>query len=187
MSDINAQESALHDESDAEYHQNIEKMIRVDHAGEFGAVQIYKGQLDVLRGTKCAEMIEHMYDQEKGHLATFETYMRERGIRPTLLSPVWRIAGYALGAITAQMGEKAAMACTAAVEDVIDKHYGDQLEQLRPEEKDLRAIIEKFRAEEEEHKELALDFGAEQAVGYPVLSKIIKAGSHIAIFLSKRI
>lgn len=168
------------------YESDVERMIRVDHAGEFGAVQIYRGQLAVLKGTASEDTIQHMYDQEKEHLATFEKIITERGVRPTVLSPVWRRAGFALGAVTALMGEKAAMACTAAVEEVIDDHYAEQRDRLRPQDKELAEVIEKFRQEEAEHRETALNLGAEEAPAYPVLSRAIKAGSKLAIFLSQR-
>lgn len=168
------------------YDQALERMIRVDHAGEFGAVQIYKGQLAVLKGSASEDTIQHMYDQECAHLETFENLLVERGVRPTVLSPLWKRAGFALGAVTALMGPKAAMACTAAVEEVIDQHYADQRDRLGPQDAELSGIIEKFRLEELEHRDTALEQGAEDAVGYPVLRRAIRAGSRLAIALSER-
>ena len=164
----------------------LQRMIRVDHAGEFGAVRIYEGQLAVLRGTEAGDAIEHMAAQEREHLATFDRLMVERGVRPTVLSPLWHVAGFALGAATAMMGQRAAMACTAAVEEVIDEHYSRQADALGDDEKPLRDTIEKFREEELEHRDEALERGAQAAPGYPVLSAAIKTGSRLAIWLSTR-
>lgn len=165
----------------------LERMIRVDHAGEYGAVRIYEGQLAVLgRGPK-GDMIRHMAEQEVVHRQTFETLIAERGVRPTLLQPLWHVAGWALGAATALMGARAAMACTVAVETVIDEHYAAQAAQLGPDEAPLRETIERFRAEELEHRDIGLENEAELAAGYPVLTAAIKAGSKTAIWLSERI
>ena len=169
--------------------KDVERMIRVDHAGEYGAVQIYRGQLAVLGHTAAGATIKHMHEQEQEHLQRFDELVAEHGVRPTALAPVWSVAGYALGAVTALMGEKAAMACTAAVEEVIDEHYARQAASL---EKDgavhasLKETIEKFRADEIAHRETALEHGAEQAPGYGVLSEAIKAGCRLAIKLSER-
>ena len=167
--------------------ERLERMIRVDHAGEYGAVQIYRGQLAVLRGTASEATIQHMQEQEEVHLATFDKLIVERGVRPSALSPLWKRAGFALGAVTALMGEKAAMACTAAVEEVIDDHYAAQARALGNDEPELKAIIERFRAEEAEHRDIALAEGAEQAPAYRALTAAIKAGSRAAIFLAKRV
>jgi 3-demethoxyubiquinol 3-hydroxylase len=170
--------------------KDVERMIRVDHAGEYGAVQIYRGQMAVLGHTATGAMIKHMYDQEQEHLQRFDQLIAEHGVRPTALAPVWNVAGYALGAVTALMGEKAAMACTAAVEEVIDEHYARQAASL---EKDgeanaaLKETIEKFRADEIAHRETAIAHGAEQTPGYGFLSEAIKAGCRLAIKLSERI
>ena len=128
---------------------DIEAMIRVDHAGEYGAVRIYEGQLAVLTRRKSAsvETIQHMADQEQRHLKTFDRLVNERRVRPTALEPVWRIAGFALGAVTAAMGEKAAFACTAAVEEVIDEHYAAQIVALKDKDEGLKATVEDFRAD----------------------------------------
>lgn len=171
---------------------DIASMIRVDHAGEYGAVRIYEGQLAVLRGRKGAERsvaaIEHMAEQEQRHLKAFDTLINERKVRPTALEPVWRVAGFALGAATAAMGEKAAFACTAAVEEVIDEHYAAQIAALEGgKDPALKEKIEDFRADEAAHRDTALAEGAEQAPGYELLSETIKAGCRIAIKLSERI
>ena len=168
---------------------DIERMIRVDHAGEHGAVQIYRGQLAVLGHTAAGETIKHMHEQEQAHLQRFDQLIAEHGVRPTALAPVWSVAGYALGAVTALMGAKAAMACTAAVEEVIDEHYARQAASLEKDgaaQADLKETIEKFRADEIAHRETALEHGAEEAPGYLVLSEAIKAGCRLAIKLSER-
>ena len=168
----------------------IKRMMRVDHAGEYGAVRIYKGQLDVLgENHPLYPMIKHMAEQEDEHLATFDKLLGERGVRPTPLQPFWHVAGYALGAATALMGEKAAMACTAAVEEVIDDHYEEQRQKLQHwgVEDKFEKTIAKFQAEEVEHKEMAIENGAEDTPGYELLSGAIKAGCKAAIFLAKRV
>ena len=163
-------------------------MIRVDHAGEYGAVRIYEGQMAVFgnRKSETADAIRKMAEQEQEHLAAFDKLINERRVRPTALEPVWRVAGFALGAATALMGEKAAMACTAAVEEVIDEHYAQQIERLGGDAA-LKKTIEKFRADEIAHKNEALERGAEEAPGYRLLSETIKAGCRLAIKLSERI
>jgi ubiquinone biosynthesis monooxygenase Coq7 len=167
--------------------QLIERIIRVDHAGEFGAKRIYEGQLAVLRGKPEAHVIEHMYAQELEHLKAFEKLMVERRVRPSALHPVWNAAGFALGAVTALMGPKAAMACTVAVEEVIDAHYREQSAKLGKDEAPLKAKIDKFRAEELQHRDAGLEHGAEQAPAYPLLTGAIKAGSRLAIWLAERV
>jgi ubiquinone biosynthesis monooxygenase Coq7 len=164
-------------------------MIRVDHAGEFGAVRIYAGQMAVLgkRNSKAADAIHHMAAQEDVHLKRFEDLLGERRVRPTALEPVWRVAGFALGAATALMGERAAMACTEAVETVIDQHYGEQLERLGESEPELKQTIAQFRAEEVAHHDAAIEHGSEQALGHGLLTAAIKTGCKIAIALSTRI
>ncbi|GAB4175449.1 MAG: demethoxyubiquinone hydroxylase family protein [Thalassobaculales bacterium] len=163
------------------------RMIRVDHAGEYGARRIYEGQLAVLGGRPVGDTLRHMHAQELRHLETFERLVVERGVRPTLLHPVWHVLGFALGAATALMGEKAAMACTVAVEEVIDEHYARQSAALGDEEPALKAVIEEFRAEELEHRDEALAQGAEGAPAYPLLRGAIRAGSKAAIWLSERL
>ncbi|HEY0445526.1 MAG TPA: demethoxyubiquinone hydroxylase family protein [Allosphingosinicella sp.] len=163
-------------------------MIRVDQAGEYGATRIYAGQLAVLGDRHPASReIARMALQERRHLDTFDAMMIERGVRPTLLQPLWNVAGHALGAVTALMGPSAAMACTAAVETEIDKHYADQLRRLGSDDPDLGATIAEFQAEELEHRDTALAAGAENTLGYPILSAVIRAGCRAAIALSKRI
>jgi ubiquinone biosynthesis monooxygenase Coq7 len=169
---------------------DIASIIRVDHAGEYGAVRIYEGQLAVFqaraRRSKAVTAIQKMARQEQRHLNTFDNLINERRVRPTALEPVWRVAGFALGAATALIGEKAAMACTAAVEDVIDEHYARQLTRLAK-DAELKQIITKFRADEIAHRNEALAHGAESAPGYKLLSESIKAGCRLAIRLSERL
>lgn len=167
--------------------QLIERLIRVDHAGEFGARRIYEGQLSVLKNHPEAAVIRHMHEQELVHLKTFEKLMVQRRVRPSALYPIWNIAGFALGAATALMGTKAAMACTVAVEEVIDEHYRQQQAQLGEDEAELKSTIERFRAEEVEHRDTGLEHGAEQATAYPLLTGAIKAGSRLAIWLAERV
>jgi ubiquinone biosynthesis monooxygenase Coq7 len=163
-------------------------MLRVDQAGEYGATRIYAGQLAVLRrNAPEAKLIARMAAQEERHLKRFDALMGERRVRPTALQPLWNVAGFALGAATALMSEKAALACTDAVETVIDKHYGEQLGQLGKDDPELAADIAEFRADELEHRQTAREAGAAQAVGYPLLTAAIRAGCRVAIELSKRI
>ena len=167
---------------------DIDSMVRVDQAGEYGATRIYAGQLAVLGSRHPASRtISRMQLQEQRHLDTFDAMMIERGVRPTLLQPFWHAAGYALGAATALMSPRAAMACTAAVETAIDRHYAEQRRALGENEPDLSATIADFQAEELEHRETAIAAGAEDTLGYPVLSSLIRAGCRAAIALSKRI
>ena len=170
----------------------VERTIRVDQAGEFGAVRIYEGQLAALRWTgransEAGRKIAHMAQQEREHNKVFDRLLVERRVRPTALSPLWNVAGFALGAATALMGDKAAMACTVAVEETIEEHYAGQAAKLGDDEAKLKATVEKFRAEEIEHRDEALASGAEQAPAYEVLTTAIKAGSRLAIWLSTRI
>ena len=166
----------------------IARIIRVDQAGEYGAKRIYEGQLSVLSGTEDEPVLRQMADTEVAHLDTFNKIMVERRVRPTLLAPLWHLAGFALGAGTALMGREAAMACTVAVEEVIEEHYGNQAAVLASEEEpELLATIEKFREEEIDHKETALLEGAENAPGYPFLASAVKSCSRVAIWLSERI
>ena len=175
----------------------LDSMIRVDHAGEYGAVRIYEGQLAVLgktssnAGSRAGSHadIEHMAEQERVHLQKFNELIRANRVRPTVLLPLWHMAGFALGAGTALLGEKAAHACTVAVEEVIDEHYAEQVAALDLEEDQtvLRDTFEAFRLEELEHRETALAHGAEQAPGYEVLKAAVKTGSKLAIWLSKKI
>jgi ubiquinone biosynthesis monooxygenase Coq7 len=163
-------------------------MLRVDQAGEYGATRIYAGQLAVLRrNAPEAKLIARMAAQEERHLKRFNALIAARRVRPTALQPLWNVAGFALGAATALMSEKAALACTDAVETVIDKHYGEQLEQLGKDDPELAGDIAEFRADELEHRDAAREAGAAQAVGYPLLTAAIRAGCRVAIELSKRI
>ena len=169
-------------------------MIRVDQAGESGATRIYAGQLAVMgnRAPHSSE-IRAMAEQEAGHLATFDALIARRGVRPTALQPVWSVAGYALGAATALLGPEAAMACTAAVEEEIERHYTRQLDTLekaratQDDDPELVSTIERFREDERAHRDAALAAGAERAPAYPLLSAAIRLGCRAAIRLSERI
>ena len=170
-----------------------ERIIRIDHAGEFGADRIYAGQMAVLGKTDVGPLIQHMWDQEKHHLATFERLIPEYRVRPTAFLPLWNIAGYALGAGTALLGKEAAMACTVAVEETITDHYNDQLRELLELEgntekhKELMDIIHKFRDEEMEHHDTGLANDAELAPAYNLLKNVIQAGCYGAIKISTAI
>lgn len=169
--------------------QQIARILRVNQAGEYGAIRIYAGQLAVLKHSAVGSVLEHMHAQEQHHLNTFNQLLVQRRVRPTLLSPLWHIMGYALGYVTAKMGVEAAMACTDAVEEVIDDHYRSQQQVLEhmPQEQELTATIARFRAEELEHQAIAIEQGARQSPGYKVLSTGIKTISKMAIWLSTRI
>jgi 3-demethoxyubiquinol 3-hydroxylase len=163
-------------------------MLRVNQAGEYGATRIYAGQLAVLgKNSAAAHVIARMASQEERHLKRFDALMAERRVRPTVLQPLWNVAGFALGAATALISERAAMACTDAVETEIDRHYGRQLAELGDSDPELSADIADFRAEELEHRDTARDHGAAETIGYPVLTAAIRAGCRLAIGLSKRI
>ena len=164
----------------------VNAMIRVNHAGEQGAVRIYEGQLAVLSGTGAEVPIREMVEQEQRHLDGFDTLLADRKVRPTLLSPIWHVAGFALGAGTALLGPDAAMACTQAVEEVIGEHYAEQANQLGDDESKLRDMIEDYRADEIAHRDKAVVEGAEDAPGYELLTSAVKAGSRLAIWLSTR-
>jgi len=165
-----------------------EAMLRVDQAGEFGATRIYAGQLAVMgdRAPYAAE-IAAMAVQEARHRAKFDALMAKRGVRPTALQPLWSAAGFALGAGCALIGPEAAMACTAAIEEEIDRHYTEQLDELDGSDPELEGLITEFRADEREHRATALAAGAERAPGYVLLSGAIRFGCRAAIALSKRI
>jgi 3-demethoxyubiquinol 3-hydroxylase len=165
----------------------IARMIRVDQAGEYGAVRIYDGQLAVLKSATAVGAVRRMAAQEKQHLQRFDALVAERHVRPTVLSPVWHWAGYALGAATALLGENAAMACTVAVEEVIDEHYRRQLEALGDADPKFAKMVAEFRADELEHRDAALAQGATETPAYSLFSAAIKAGSRLAIWLSTRI
>jgi ubiquinone biosynthesis monooxygenase Coq7 len=163
-------------------------MLRVNQAGEYGATRIYAGQLAVMRrNSPGSRLVARMAGQEERHLQLFNAMMAERRVRPTMLQPVWNLAGFALGAATALMSEEAALACTEAVETEIDEHYGSQLDDLGQQDPELAAAITEFRAEEVEHRDVAREAGAANAVGYPLLTAAIRAGCRVAIGLSKRI
>ena len=167
---------------------NTGRMLRVDQAGEYGATRICAGQLAVMgdRAPHAGE-IAHMAEQEAVHRAKFDALLARRGVRPTALQPVWNAAGFALGAATALIGPTAAMACTAAIETEIDRHYTQQLEELGEADPELTDLIREFREDERAHKEAALAAGAEQAPAYALLSGAIRLGCRLAIRLSERI
>ncbi len=165
----------------------VARMIRVDHAGEYGAARIYDGQLAVLGRAAAAGEIQRMAEQEKSHLEAFDKLVVERRVRPTALSPLWHAAGFALGAASALMGERAAMACTVAVETVIGEHYAGQAARLGDDEAELRETIEAFRDDELGHRDTALAEGAEDMAGYEPFPRAVKAGTRLAIWLSERV
>ena len=169
----------------------LEEIIRVDHAGERGAIKIYEGQLLALKTLKqdevLKEKIEEMKLHEKEHLEYFEKEIQKRKIKPTYLLPLWDLMGVALGFGTALLGKKATMLCTASVEEVIEDHYKNQLKILGNDEKDLREKIEKFRGDEINHKNIAYESGATNKGAYSLMDKIIRTGSKIAITISEKI
>ena len=169
----------------------LEEIIRVDHAGERGAIKIYEGQLLALKTIKqdnnLKDKIEEMKEQEKEHLEYFEKEIQKRKIKPTYLLPLWDVMGVALGFGTAMLGKKAAMLCTASVEEVIEDHYQNQLKKLGNDEMDLKAKIEKFKEEEVNHKNIAYEAGATNKGLYSIMDKVIKTGSRIAITISEKI
>jgi len=167
--------------------EQVARMIRVDHAGEYGAARIYDGQLAVLGRTAVGSVIREMADQEKAHLETFDRMLVERRVRPTALAPLWHVAGFALGAASAIAGPRAAMACTVAVEEVIDEHYQRQQDNIGGNETELAETVAAFRADEIAHRDTGLAHGAEQAPGYGALSRAVKAGTRLAIWLSERV
>ncbi|TAD88489.1 MAG: demethoxyubiquinone hydroxylase family protein [Alphaproteobacteria bacterium] len=165
----------------------VARTVRVDHAGEYGAVRIYQGQLAVLGRSGVAPTLKHMLEQERQHLSHFEGELRQRRVRPTALLPLWHVAGFALGAATALMGEKAAMACTIAVEETIDEHYRSQHAALGPDEAALKERIDQFRQEELDHRDEAEARGGREAPGYGLLYGAVRTGSRLAIWLSERV
>lgn len=168
--------------------QQLERVIRVDHAGEYGAVRIYEGQLAVFGDNHpMSDTIKHMKEQEDVHLEHFNKLIREYNARPTLITPLWHVAGFALGAGTALLGTKAAMACTEAVEEVIDQHYAEQIENLDDDESELSETLEKFRQEELEHKQIAIENGAQETPAHGLLYGAIKLGVKAAIKVAERI
>lgn len=167
--------------------QQIDRMLRVDHAGEYGAQRIYAGQLAVLKNDATAPEIARMAAQEQEHLTRFNQLINERRARPSALIPFWHVAGFALGAGTALLGPKAAMACTVAVESVIAEHYKNQLDTMPEGEPELKATIAQFREEEMEHHDIGLAHDAEQAPAYALLSGVIKRGCRAAIWVAERV
>ncbi|XP_074648418.1 NADPH-dependent 3-demethoxyubiquinone 3-hydroxylase, mitochondrial-like [Tubulanus polymorphus] len=169
----------------------LDRMIRVNHAGEFGANRIYEGQMSVLGKTEVGPLIQEMWEQEKVHLKEFERLIPELRVRPTAMLPIWNLAGYALGAGTALLGKEAAMACTVAVEDVIGEHYDQQIRQLMADDpeahKELLETIKKFRDEELGHLDIGMENDAEQAPLYQAMSQVIKFGCKGAIWISERV
>lgn len=172
--------------------ERVERMIRVNHAGEYGAKRIYAGQLSVLANSKSGPVIREMAEQEQKHLDTFSEMVTERRVRPTVLMPIWHMAGYALGAATAMMGEKAAMACTVAVESVIDEHYANQEKELdNMDEESLQKVVSQFREEEKEHHDIAHDHMTEEekenSPFYDILTAAVVYQTKVAIWLSTRV
>ena len=166
---------------------DIERFLRVDHAGERAAQQIYKGQLAVLANHEMADEIRHMMDQEVEHLETFDNLLNERQVRPSLLDPLWGAAGFTLGVVTAAMGPKAAMACTIAVEEVIGEHYQKQADILGEDERALQATVERFRDEELEHRDIAVEHDGREARHYSLLRKVIQRGCRTAIKIAEKV
>lgn len=165
----------------------IDSILRVNHAGEYGAKRIYEGQMAILKNSPSLPIIKHMAEQEQEHLDYFVNAIGENKARPTIMMPLWHIGAYAMGAITAMMGEKAAMACTVAVEEVIGEHYNEQLEKLGSKDNELKEKIKKFRDDELEHLNTGIDNHAEEAPAYPVLRKFVGTATKLAIMISKRI
>ena len=166
---------------------DIERFLRVDHAGERAAQQIYKGQLAVLANHEMADEIRHMMDQEVEHLETFDSLLNERQVRPSLLDPLWGAAGFTLGVVTAAMGPKAAMACTIAVEEVIGEHYQKQADILGEDERELQVTVERFRDEELEHRDIAVEHDGREARHYSLLRKVIQRGCRTAIKIAEKV
>jgi len=171
--------------------KKIEEFIRVDHAGERGAIKIYEGQLlalnTLIKDKNLKKIIEEMQKHEKEHSDFFENEIKKRKIKPTKFLPLWDLLGVSLGFGSTLLGKKAAMLCTASVEEVIDKHYQSQIDQLTSDEKNLKDKIKKFREDELHHKNIAYENGANKNGLYSVLDKLIKTGSKIAITLSEKI
>ncbi len=169
----------------------LAEILRVDHAGELGAVHIYRGQRAVLGAAKGHERIAgqlaEMEGHEAVHLARFDQLLNEHQVRPTLMTPLWRLAGFALGAGTALLGDKAAHACTAAVETVIEEHYAQQIAELSDRDPSLAAELTQFRNEELAHRDQAFEEGARDTPGYPILAAVIRAGCRAAIKISEKV
>ena len=171
--------------------KTLEEIIRVDHAGERGAIKIYEGQLLALntfkKNEKLKKLIEEMKEHEKEHFEYFDKAIKDRNIKPTIFLPIWDLLGVTLGFGTTMLGEKAAMLCTASVEEVIDEHYKNQLKKLGNDEKDLKKKIEKFKEDEINHKNIAYESGATTKGFYSIMDKVIRTGSRIAITISEKI
>ena len=167
--------------------RDIERFLRVDHAGERAAQQIYKGQLAVLANHEMADEIRHMMNQEVEHLETFDSLLNERRVRPSFFDPLWGAAGFTLGVVTAAMGPKAAMACTIAVEEVIGEHYQKQADTLGDDERVLQSTVERFRDEELEHRDIAVEHNGREARHYRLLRKVIQRGCRTAIKIAEKI
>ena len=169
----------------------LSEILRVDHAGELAAVHIYRGQQAVFAAAPGKDAVRsetrEMGEQEQAHLAGFEALLAEHGTRPSLLSPLWRTAGFALGAATALIGERAAHACTEAVETVIEEHYAGQIDELSECEPDLAGRLSGYRADELAHRDRAIEGGARQAPGYPLLAALIRAGCRAAIKVAEKV
>ncbi len=168
--------------------EQLDRIIRVDHAGEYGARRIYEGQMSILKHSSSYETIKKMHQQEEKHLRYFEDQIQQRRVRPTVLLPLWHVGGYMLGAVTALIGEKAAMACTVAVEEVIGEHYESQAQELQNShtESELCNTIQEFQEEELEHRDIGIDYQAQQAIGYKPITTVVKAITRLAIKLSQR-
>lgn len=179
--------SKNHPPGDLPNEQKVHQMLRVNHAGEYGAKRIYAGQMAVLKNKPCYPTIQHMAEQEEAHLAYFTQEIGKRRVRPTVMTPIWHVGAFAMGAVTALMGEKAAMACTVAVEEVIDEHYREQLAELGSEEAELAKKIEEFRAEELEHRDIGLENHAQETPGYALLRGAVRGMTRMAIEVSKRV
>jgi ubiquinone biosynthesis monooxygenase Coq7 len=168
---------------------DVSSMLRVDHAGEYGAVAIYRGQQAVFRHNpktaSTASKLSEMEQEEQKHLDAFDKLLIEKNVRPTALMPLWNFAGYGLGVLTAMISEKAAHACTEAVESVIEQHYGEQAEKTQDIEPGLSDLFKEFREDELHHRDIAVENGAHEAPAYTLLSNIIKAGCHAAIKITK--
>ncbi|MDG2530623.1 demethoxyubiquinone hydroxylase family protein [Caulobacter endophyticus] len=169
----------------------LAEILRVDQAGELAAVHIYRGQQAVMKHARgrerIAEQLKEMEGHEQVHLSRFDELLSERKVRPTLMSPLWRLAAFTLGAGTALIGDKAAHACTEAVESVIEKHYAGQIEELKDRDPALAAELSKFRDDELMHRDLAVEEGAHEAAAYPLLSAVIQTGCKVAIKISEKL
>jgi ubiquinone biosynthesis monooxygenase Coq7 len=172
---------------DLSQEQKLQEIIRVNHAGEYGAKRIYQGHIDFTRDSIMKAHLQHMLSQELSHLKYFEEEVIKRKVRPTALFPLWKMAGYALGAITALMGPKATLICTEAIEEVIEEHYQEQINTLPENEQDLKNKIIQFQQEEVEHQLFAKEKRGEASILHTALQRIIAGGCKIAIKLAKKI